>query len=44
MYNLRELYRDGLSTPSDDERRLARILREKGQDEIAGFGGDEAVF
>jgi hypothetical protein len=29
MYNLGELYHEGLSTPSEDEERLSKILREE---------------
>ncbi|RDL39399.1 Uncharacterized protein BP5553_03739 [Venustampulla echinocandica] len=29
LYNLGELYHEGLSTPSEDERRLSKILREE---------------
>jgi hypothetical protein len=37
MYNLPELYPDGLSSLSGDERRLARILREKGKRRWQGW-------
>ncbi|CAI6092104.1 unnamed protein product [Clonostachys chloroleuca] len=29
LYNLGELYHEGLSTPSEDEKRLAEILQEE---------------
>ncbi|KAG6121850.1 hypothetical protein E4U14_001006 [Claviceps sp. LM454 group G7] len=36
LYNLGELYHEGLSTPSEDEKRLAKILQEEtsGRDEV----------
>ncbi|KAI9875352.1 MAG: hypothetical protein M1830_008587 [Pleopsidium flavum] len=45
MYNLGEFYQEGLSTPSKDERRFARILREeKGRDDLARLTAQKMIF
>jgi len=45
MYDLGELYQEGLSTPSEDERRFARILREdKGRDDLALLAAQKMNF
>ncbi|KAK2751868.1 hypothetical protein FQN54_008540 [Arachnomyces sp. PD_36] len=44
MYDLSELYDEGLSTPSADEKRFAAALREKGGDELAGLAAQKRFF
>lgn len=43
-YHLGELYRQGLSTPSEEETRFARCLREKGPNELAGLAVKKLHF
>lgn len=44
MYDLTELYDEGLSTPSVEEARFGKVLREKGEDELAGFAVQKMFF
>jgi hypothetical protein len=45
LYNLRELYHEGLSTPSEDEKRLAKILREETtSDELSALVAQKLHF
>lgn len=45
LYNLGELYHKGLSTPSENEKRLSKILREeKGAVELAILAGQKLHF
>lgn len=45
MYNLAELYHKGLSTPSEDEKRLSKILQEeKGASELSALAEQKLHF
>jgi len=45
LYNLGELYHEGLSTPSEDEKRLSKILREeKGAVELSASAEQKLHF
>jgi len=44
LYNLGELYHKGLSTPSEDEKRLSKILREKGAVELSALAEQKLYF
>ncbi|KAI1753801.1 hypothetical protein F4782DRAFT_545562 [Xylaria castorea] len=45
LYNLGELYHKGLSTPSEDEKRLSKILREeKGAAELSALAEKKLHF
>lgn len=45
LYNLSELYHKGLSTPSEDEKRLSKILREeKGAVELSTLAEQKLHF
>lgn len=44
MYDLTELYDKGLSTPSIEEERFGKILREKGRDELAELAVQKKYF
>lgn len=45
LYNLGELYHKGLPTPSEDEKRLSKILREeKGAAELSALAEQKLHF
>lgn len=44
MYDIAELYDEDLSTPSAEEQRFGRILREKGKDELAKLAVQKNFF
>ncbi|KAF4996594.1 hypothetical protein FDECE_12363 [Fusarium decemcellulare] len=45
LYNLGELYHEGLSTPSEDEKRLAKILQEETKsDELSALVAQKLHF
>lgn len=45
FYNLRELYHEGLSTPSEDERRFSQILQnDKGAVELSAIARQKSHF
>jgi hypothetical protein len=44
LYNLDELYNQGLSTPSEDEKRFSKALQKKGLQELSALSDKKLHF